>query len=103
MNQLQPLLRGLVTRRCFLLQVAYEEVTRQFTTDAKILRREMEKYFVTQKRFTEEQLAEMKLEADQSQQHKLVLNDEKKRGVGRARGLSLFESSSFQSGLSAKM
>ena len=47
-----------------LTQSDYNEVMREYKNDARILRTEMEKYFITQKRFTETQLRAMQKEVE---------------------------------------
>ena len=46
-----------------LTQKDFDQVVDQYPQDAEILRREMENYFITHKRFTAEQLGAMKQEA----------------------------------------
>ena len=53
-----------LVRMHILTQSDYNEVMREYKNDARILRTEMEKYFITQKRFTETQLRAMQKEVE---------------------------------------
>ena len=87
-----------LVRMHVLTQTDYDEVMQTYVADAKILRSEMEKYFITQKRFTEAQLKDMKAEAEEKTR---VRERKKSRSQpspkSRERGLSLFDKSKTSS------